>query len=204
MDGLLTSLLNNPTLLYVLLLFGLWVAITGAHVPGTGVIEIAALVLIGMSLYVLTLLPTNWFAFMLLLGGAVCFFLLPYVSQRYAHLAEVGLVLQALGGVMLFPERGVSLPVIVVTVLVAGVYNRFVLMPLLRVPQGKTEYHEQTELIGAVGRVVKPLDPTGSVLIKGEIWSARSDQTLPRETEIIVLSRQGLELIVEKAKRDEG
>lgn len=197
------TLLANPSLLYIMLFLGLWIAITGAHAPGTGIIEIVALVLIGMSLYVLTLLPTNWWAFLLMLSGAACFLMLPYLSPRYAHLAEVGLAMQAVGGLTLFADQGVSLPILFITMLMAWLYNRFVLMPVLRSQRQKTDYHDHNELVGAVGRVVKALDPAGTVMIKGEIWSARGLQDLPEGTEIIVRERQGLQLIVEKAKRDD-
>jgi membrane-bound serine protease (ClpP class) len=203
MDGLFATLLANPSLLYVMLFLGLWIAITGAHAPGTGIIEITALVLIGMSLYVLTLLPTNWWAFLLMVSGAACFLMLPYVSARYAHLAEVGLAMQAVGGLALFADQGVSLPVVIVTMLLAWLYNRFVLMPALRSQRQKTDYHDYNEIVGAAGRVVKALDPAGTVMVKGEIWSARSLDTLAEGTEIIVRERQGLQLIVEKAKRDD-
>lgn len=203
MDGLLTTLISTPSLLYVLLFLGLWIAITGAHVPGTGIIEITALVLIGMSVYVLTLLPTNWWAFLLIIGGAACFLMLPYISQRYAPLSDVGLGLQTVGGLFLFTDRGVSLPVLIITMLIAWLYNRFVLMPVLRSQREKPTFEDDAEIIGAVGQVVTALEPTGTVKVKGETWSARADQDLAVGTEIVVRAREGLQLIVEKAKRDE-
>lgn len=204
MEALLTLFFADPSLLYVLLLAGLWVAITAAHIPGTGIIELAAFGLIGVSLYALTQLPTNWLALVLLVGGTGCFLVLPYLSPRYAHLAELGLVLQAVGGLTLFTDRAISLPVLGVSLLLSWLYNRFVLMPILRTQWNKTDYHTYTEVVGAVGRVIKPLDPMGTVLVNGEIWSARSAQDLSAETEVIVQSRRGLELTVEKAKRVES
>jgi len=204
MEALLTPFFADPTLLYVMLLIGLWVAITAAHIPGTGIIELAAFGLIGLSLYALTQLPTNWLALMLLVTGTGCFLVLPYLSPRYAHLAELGLLLQAIGGFTLFADRTMSLPVLGVTVLLSWFYSRFVLMPVLRTQWQKTDYHEYTQVIGAVGRVIKPLDPTGTVLVNGEIWSARSTQDLSAETEVVVQARRGLELTVEKAKRVEA
>lgn len=204
MEALLTPFFADPTLLYVMLLIGLWVAITAAHIPGTGIIELAAFGLIGLSLYALTQLPTNWLALMLMVTGTGCFLVLPYLSPRYAHLAELGLLLQAVGGFTLFSDRTMSLPVLGVTVLLSWFYSRFVLMPILKTQWQKTDYHEYTQVIGSIGRVIKPLDPTGTVLVNGEIWSARSTQDLSAETEVIVQARRGLELTVEKAKRVEA
>jgi membrane-bound serine protease (ClpP class) len=204
MEALLTPLLADPTLLYIMLLVGLWIAITAAHIPGTGVIELAAFGLIGLSLFALIQLPTNWLAMMVMVGGAGCFLVLPYLSPRYAHLAELGLVLQAVGGLTLFTDRTVYLPVLGVSLLVSWLYNRFVLMPILKAQWHKTDYHEYKEMIGSIGRVVKPVDPTGTVQVNGEIWSARSVQAIPANTEVVVQARQGLELTVEKAKRGDA
>jgi membrane-bound serine protease (ClpP class) len=204
MEALLTPLLADPTLLYIMLLMGLWIAITAAHIPGTGVIELAAFGLIGLSLFALIQLPTNWLAMMVMVGGAGCFLVLPYLSPRYAHLAELGLVLQAVGGLTLFTDRTVYLPVLGVTLLLSWLYSRFVLLPILRKAREKTDYHRYTEVVGAVGRVVKEIDPTGTVMVNGEIWSARSIQAIPPNTEVIVQSQRGLELTVEKAKRSEA
>lgn len=204
METLFTPFLADPTLLYVMLLLGLWVAITAAHIPGTGVIELAAFGLIGISLYVLTLMPTNWLALMVLVMGAGCFLVLPYLSPRYAHLAELGLVLQAIGGLTLFSDRMIYLPVIFVTVMLSWAYSRFVLLPILRKAREKTDYHRYTEVVGSVGRVVKEIDPVGTVMVNGEIWSARSFQSIPANTEVVVQGQRGLELTVEKAKRTEA
>lgn len=202
--ALISSLLTNATLLYLVLLVGLWIAITAVHIPGTGVFEVASLGLILVSLYMLIQLPTNWIAVVALVSGTGCFIVLPYLSPRYAHLAEVGLLLQGLGGLTLFTDRTPAPLIVGLTVLISWLFNRFVLMPLLRRQRVNTDYHQYTEVIGAMGRVTKPLTPVGTVMINGELWSARSDHELPAETEVIVRERRGFELKVEKAKRTES
>jgi len=58
-------------------------------------------------------------------------------------------------------------------------------------------------VIGLRGRVTKPLNPVGTVLVNSESWTARSTEMLPLDAEVIVTAKRGLELVVEKAKRDE-
>ncbi|MEL7435178.1 MAG: NfeD family protein [Chloroflexota bacterium] len=53
------------------------------------------------------------------------------------------------------------------------------------------------------GRVVKDLDPVGTVYVNKELWRARSPVHLTRDTPIMVIGQQGLELQVEKAKNED-
>jgi membrane-bound serine protease (ClpP class) len=194
----------NPTILYLALLAGLWIAITAAHIGGTGVLELASLVVLGGCIYVLTLMPTNWLALLLLVMGAAAFIVLPYLASKYAHLAELGLVLQAIGGFFLFTNQTVSPVIIAATIFVSWLYNRFVLLPILRAHHRPSDYDDATDVVGERGRVVQALSPVGTVFINGENWSARSDPHLPVGTEIIVMGKRGLELVVEKAKREDA
>src|SRR5688572_31905146 len=107
----------NPTILYLALLAGLWIAVTAAHVPGSGVLEIAALVLLTGSIYALVQMPTtNWIAALALIGGVGCFLVVPFVKPRLAQWAELGLLLQAAGGIFLFTDTSVSPLMVAVTV----------------------------------------------------------------------------------------
>ncbi len=60
----------------------------------------------------------------------------------------------------------------------------------------------ELNLVGMHGRVVSPLDPTGTVRVNGELWTARSTDRIDSGAAVVVTGREGLELIVEKAKRD--
>jgi membrane-bound ClpP family serine protease len=194
----------NPTVLYLALLAGLWLAVTAAHVGGTGVLEIAALGLLVSSLYALVQMPTtNWTAVLALIGGTGCFLVVPYVKPRLARWAELGLLLQAAGGIFLFADRTVSPLMVAVTIGLAWCYNRFVLVPVLALHHKPGEYDHADDVIGIHGRVMKPIDPVGTVQVNSEIWTARSSEYLPVGVEVIVTEKRGLELVVEKAKREE-
>jgi membrane-bound serine protease (ClpP class) len=58
-------------------------------------------------------------------------------------------------------------------------------------------------MINGRGKVVSPLSPEGQVIIKGEIWSARSmEGDINRSEEIIVIGQDELKLLVHRAKKD--
>lgn len=54
-------------------------------------------------------------------------------------------------------------------------------------------------LIGAVGRVVQPCRPTGTVRVRGETWQARCDAGADPHDQVRVVEREGLVLVVERA-----
>ncbi len=190
----------SPNILYLALLLGLWIGVTAIYIPGTGIAEASSAILIFGALYVLANLPSNWLAVFLMVVGITGFLVGPLFSSRWAQFAEAGLLLQALGGYFLINDRPVSPLLILITSIFSVLYYRLVLLPVLRANQRPKD--DGQNLIGAVGRVVAPLKPTGTVQVAGELWTARSKDFLEKDTEIVVIGQRGLELVVEKAKRD--
>ncbi|HEX2622787.1 MAG TPA: NfeD family protein, partial [Phototrophicaceae bacterium] len=133
-------------------------------------------------------------------SGVVGFILIPFFKQQYTRLSLGGLILQALGGYFLFHGLRVQPEVVAVTIALSLAYHYFVLLPALR--QLKLYKHETPDevLIGSKGRVVTALSPIGIVQVNSERWTATSTQDLPAGTTIVVLERNGLQLLVEPVK----
>jgi membrane-bound ClpP family serine protease len=131
--------------------------------------------------------------------------LLPYINKRYRQFAEVGLIGQAVGSYFLFNEGLRVSPILIgITIVLAVAYNRLVLIPILNRQRDYNEYDESTQVVGVRGRVVKDLDPVGTVYVNKELWRARSAEYLPKDSKVIVMGRDGLELFVEKAKHEDA
>jgi membrane-bound serine protease (ClpP class) len=194
----------DPNIVYLGLIVALWSVVTIVYSPGTIIGEIISAVLTVATLAMLVNMPTNWLAVVLVMIGVSGFLALPFVSIRFARFADFGLLLQIAGGLLLFREGPQVSPVIVLaTVLVAWVYHRFVLMPALRLHAKSESADEASRLIGMRGRVTRAIDPVGTVYVNGELWTARSPESLDVNTEVVVVRKAGLELFVEKAKREE-
>ena len=82
---------------YLILVFGLWAAVTAAYIPGTGAPEALALIAVGGGILLLGSLPTNWPGVIVLFIGVLSFLLIPFLNNRWARLAEGGLILQVIG-----------------------------------------------------------------------------------------------------------
>ncbi|MCA9882852.1 MAG: hypothetical protein KC615_10970 [Anaerolineae bacterium] len=204
MGNFIDPALVDPNLIYLALIAGLWVGVTAVYMAGTGIPEILSIVLTGGSLLILTQLPTNWLAVILMVVGFGGFLVAPFTSPRIGQFAEIGLILQAIGSLILFNgAMSVSPFVIVPTLLIAWAYHRFLLLPIMRSQREQSALEKEDQVIGAYGRVVNEIDPKGTVYVNGEQWTARSRDRLEIGTAVRVTRQKGLELEVEKAKREE-
>ena len=193
--------LQDPNVVYLLLMAGLWVSATGAYIPGTGIAEIGGAALIIGTLVLLAQMATNWIAVIALVIGASLFFLLPLLKPDWERYAIGGLALQAGASFFLFAGASVSLLWIVVGLVVAFAYHRTILRSVLMQQRTLSSTQKDAFLVGARGRVVAAIDERGTVQVQGELWTARSRSRLESGAEIVVTQQDGLELHVEKAKR---
>lgn len=195
----------DPNIVYLILLIGMWLSATAAYVPGTGVLELLAGLGVIASVVVLAAMPTNWISVVAIVVGTFGFFTIPLLDRRLTLLAFVGLGLQVVGGVTLFNGASISIPLLAVIMIASLLYYRFALLPVLESQRTKAALIDDEPIIGARGYVQRTLDPVGTVRVRGEAWTARSDQVLEPGTEIVVVDREGLTLFVEaeKQKRQE-
>lgn len=198
----------DPNLAYFLLVIGLWLAATAAYIPGTGLIEAFAGVGVLGALALLAGLPTNLTGLLLLSMGVVGFALIPFIRRRPLWLVGAGLALQVAGSLMLYNDGVMVSPVLMsVTLIVPLAYHTLVLMPMMErhFERQMPTMERDANLVGMTGRVVQDLEPIGTVQVNGETWSAEGRRRLRAGTPIVVVSREGLRLVVDldKQKRDQ-
>lgn len=193
----------DPNIVYLVLVLGLWASVTTVYVTGTGIAEILAVGGLLLGVAALTQMPTNWFALLLLVVGVAVFIVTPFIERKLARFAPAGLILQTVGGLFLFQSGPQVSPfVVAVTVLASFGYYQYVLLPILRNVLDKPVEDKDTLIIGKQGRVVKPLDPIGTVNVESELWTATTlGEHIATGEHIIVVDRKGLQLEVEPAKR---
>ena len=196
--------LQDPNVIYLLLMAGLWISATGTYIPGTGIAEVAGAGLILGTVYLMSLLAANWLAVIALVAGASLFFLLPLLKAEWEHFAIGGLALQAIASFFLFAEASVSPLLIAVGILLAWGYHRTILRSILKQQRELSSTQKDEFLVGSHGRVMATIEDRGTVQVKGELWTARSKSRLESGTEIVVTQQDGLELRVEKAKREDA
>ena len=194
--------LQDANIVYLLLMAGLWVSATSAYIPGTGVAEAAGAALILGAVALFATLATNWIAVIALVIGAAIFLLLPLLKPDWATYAIGGLLVQVAASFFLFSATAVSPLFIGLGAGLAWLYHRTVLRAIQRQNRELSSTQKDAFLVGARGRVVGEVEDRLTVQVNGELWTARSRSRLEGGAEIVVTEQDGLELRVDKAKRE--
>ncbi len=191
-----------PNLLYLVLVAGLWLTALAIVSPGTGTLEVLAFFTFVAAGFGMRYVEINWWAIIVLLLGIVFLFL----ALRLSH-EEVWLLLSAaafcVGSVFLFrsEEGGVAVhPAVAISASAVTMGYFWIALRNSIVAYKSSPVMDLSKLQGAIGEVRTPLDPTGSVYVSGELWTARAESPLDVGTKVRVCGREGLILIVESAE----
>ncbi|MBE2182638.1 MAG: hypothetical protein IAE89_04350 [Anaerolineae bacterium] len=194
------TFLSDPNILYILLMASLWFAAVAVATPGTGVLEIAALILSIGVLFLLGNVSTNWAAVVIIVCGALLYHVVPFFVKRARPVMYGGLILQVIASFVLFNDLSVSLAIIAVVTFSSFLYHRFILEAAINTRDLKPAMLDDQPLIGEQGYVQSKIDPIGTVRVRGETWSARSTAPIETGQAIVVVEQDGLTLFVEPEK----
>ena len=199
-DKILNTI-SNPNIAYILMMIGLAglyfeLSHPGAILPGV----VGAISLI-LAFFSFQTLPVNY-AGLLLIALAIIFFIAEIKVTSYGLLSLAGLISLTLGSIMLFENVGVSLRLMMPTIVLIGGF--FVGIAFLafrayrRKPKGGRD-----GLIGESGVVEEKIDPEGLIFAHGEYWKATSNEVVEEGERVRIIGLRGLKLIVEKEKATE-
>ena len=200
----LLSKLTNPDVAVLLLVLGGLLIYLEFNVPGTIVPGSLGTLFVLLSLFGLNLLPIRHTAIVLLLAA---FVLIVLEAKFGGHgvLAAAGVAALIFGLATLVDGPIPELRVHTATALGAGLGFGAISFGLawiaLKARRGKVLTGPQA-MIGGTAIVRTPLNPTGQVEIRGELWQAslRGDSSLAAGSTVSVRSVEGLVLIVESAR----
>jgi membrane-bound serine protease (ClpP class) len=197
------SALSDPNIAYILLLVGLAglyfeFSNPGAILPGV----IGGISLI-MAFFAMQTLPVNYAGVALILF-AIILFIAEIKVVSHGILTIGGIVSLVIGSLMLFqtPEPslrvswGVLIPAVTVTSLFFIAVIAIALKAQLRRPQGGKE-----GMAGEEGRAVNDVFTEGTVMIRGEYWSAYSDKAIAKESRVRVIRVENLKVKVEPIEK---
>ncbi len=197
----LLSQLTNPDIAILLLVLGGLLIYLEFNVPGTVVPGSLGTLFVLLSLFGLNLLPIRHTAIVLLLA-AVVMMVLEAKFGSHGVLALAGIVSLVFGLATLvdgpIPELRVHTATAVGAGLGFGTISFGLAWIALRARRGKVLTGPQA-MIGGTAIVRTPLNPTGQVEIRGELWQAslRGPASLAVGSSVSVRSIEGLVLIVE-------
>ena len=188
---------NIAYILYTLALLGLMVEIT---TPGIGVPGIAGGICFILAFYSLGLLPVNY-AGVVLIVIAFGLFIAEVFTPTFGLFTAGGITSLVIGSLILFrggPAMRVSIPLIIgVTIVIAALFG-FVIQRALKAHRRQATTGRE-ELVGKSAIVKVTLEPQGTILHEGELWTAVLDEGRAESGEEVIITKfDGLKLYVTK------
>jgi membrane-bound serine protease (ClpP class) len=194
----------NPNVSYVLLVLGFMIAVLALLAPGTGILEIAALMTIALAGYGIANLPINWWASLIIALSLVPLILLFRRSaQKQAFFIALSSLLFTTGAAFLYDGPGwlpaVNLLLVLFMVPLATFTTWIIAKKTLEAAHTRPVFNLD-DLIGMTGQAKSDIREQGSIHVNGEEWTARSQEFIPAGSPVRVIRREGFVLEVELVK----
>jgi membrane-bound serine protease (ClpP class) len=189
----------SPSMIYVLLVFGLSCLAFEQTQPGFGFAGFAGLFLIALAAYGITVVPPDWLGLAVLLAGLGAL-ALDVRLRRFGPLTWGGTAVFVAGSLLVY--RGVAEPIRIspwlIAVATVGVFLFFGFGMTVAIASRDRIVATQRGLIGLVGEARGPMAPDGPVFVKGALWRGRSlGERIDSGTKVRVRGVDGLVLKVE-------
>lgn len=187
----------SPAVAYLLITVGLALIIFELFTAGVGVAGVVGAGAFILSGYGMWVLPTNWWAFVLL-AVAMFAFAIDVQTGVPRVWTGIGIVLFVVFSFTVFD--GMSLSWITLLVAILGIVLTFLAgMPSMVRTRFSTPTIGREWMIGEMGRAVTGINPDGVVQIRDALWRASTNRSTPIEEldRVRVVSIDGLVLEVE-------
>ena len=187
----------SPAVAYLLITVGLALIIFELFTAGVGVAGVVGAGAFILSGYGMWVLPTNWWAFVLL-GLSLFAFAIDVQTGVPRVWTGIGIVLFVVFSFTVFD--GMSMSWITLLVAVLGMALTFLAgMPSMVRTRFSTPTIGREWMIGEMGRAVTGINPDGVVQIREALWRASTNRSTPIEEldRVRVVSIDGLVLEVE-------
>lgn len=187
----------SPAVAYLLITVGLALIIFELFTAGVGVAGVVGAGAFILSGYGMWVLPTNWWAFVLL-GLSIFAFAIDVQTGVPRVWTGIGIVLFVVFSFTVFD--GMSMSWITLLVAVLGMALTFLAgMPSMVRTRFSTPTIGREWMIGEMGRAVTGINPDGVVQIREALWRASTNRSTPIEEldRVRVVSIDGLVLEVE-------
>lgn len=193
--------LLNPNVAYLIIVFTTLLIFSAVVTPGTGVLEILAFGLLLVSGALIFSIEFNPWALLLIGLSIVPFAAAVYGKRRSTWPLAVSMLMLTVGSIFLFTDESGQIAVnpllAIITSILADGFLWFAVRKGMEAQQGKAQ-NVLLDVIGGIGEAKNDIHREGSVLLNGELWSARSEQEISSGSKIRVTGRDGFILLVEK------
>ncbi len=200
--------ISDPNIAYILLSIGSLGVIIEFYNPGLIFPGVAGAICLLLSFYSLSVLDAHWAGVILILL-AFGFFIAEVFVSGFGLLTAGGIASLVIGSMILFSGDqsmeglGIDWWVIALVVTLIVGFFAFAIQAVVRT-QRRKQPTGADGMIGMRAIVKTPLEPTGTVLVHGELWEATLDEGRAEiGEEVIVTGIKGLKLNVSKKNKGE-
>jgi len=195
--------ISDPNIAYILFTLATIGLITEISNPGLVFPGVAGGISLFLAFYSLGVLDAYWGGIALLLL-AVGLFIAEYFTTTFGLLTAGGIASLVMGSLILFshsPGIEVNRGLIAGVTVGVAAFAVFVVGAIIR-GQRRRKATGAEGMIGTIAIAKTPLDPTGTVLTQGELWTAASESGKVASGEEVIISRvEGLKLwVIKKSK----
>ncbi len=190
----------DPNIAYLLFMIGFVIALLAMITPGTGLLEVAGLIMLVIAGVGLANQPLNLWALAVILVSVVPFWLGIRRRKKSPAFFLLAVAILTVGSIFLIGgENGPAINPFAAAAasLAAGgllwVVGRKGIEALRLRP-----HVDYDALRGQIGEARTDISNEGSVYVAGEEWSARSKKLIRAGAAVRVLKREGLTLLVEE------
>lgn len=196
----LLSVITNPTVAYLLLMIGIYGLLLEGYSPGALLPGTIGAICLLLALYALQVLPVNYVGLLLLILGMILIVAEAF-APSFGVLGIGGIVAMVIGSIVLMDTDvpGFQIAIeLIGAIALAGALVTAGLVYLAASAWRRPVVSGSEEVDEARGKVITPVDATGGqIMLLGERWSARSEQSLEPGTPVRVVKRDGLIVHVE-------
>jgi membrane-bound serine protease (ClpP class) len=196
--------ISDPNIAYILFTLATIGLITEISNPGMVFPGVAGGISLLLAFYSLGVLNAYWGGVALILL-AVGLFIAEYLTTSFGLLTAGGIISLVVGSLILFshsPGIEVSRGLIAGVTVGFAAFAVFVIGAIVR-GQRRRKATGAEGMIGTIAIAKTPLDPSGTVLAQGELWTAASEggKVAPGE-QVIITKVEGLRLWVAKKSKE--
>ncbi len=194
-------IITNPTIAFILLTIGINAILFELSSPGGYAAGIVGAICLLLAFYSLGVLPVNYTG-LILIALAFVLFVVDLKAPTHGVLTVGGIVSLIAGALLLFnsPLYRVSLSAVIAVAVVTGAFFGFAVAKVVQAHR-RPSVTGQEGLVGLVAQVRTPLEPTGTVFVKGELWDATAiEGPIQAREQVEILAVDGFHLQVKKVR----
>jgi membrane-bound serine protease (ClpP class) len=193
------DIISNPNVAYILMMMGMIGIYFELSNPGLILPGVIGGISIILALFAMQALPINYAGLMLIVLGVIMF-IAEINVMSYGLLSVGGAISVFLGSLMLMdtddPAMQISRMILYPTLFFSIAVSLGILYMATR-SRGRKVITGMEGMIGETGIAKTELNPTGSVTVHGEIWTAECEGQIAEGTPVTVKSIHGLTITVE-------